>query len=154
MSYLAIRWEDLAKSKVLSEMKKRDEDNLLTVLTETLVRLNSIDDFASISDWLVELGEKNEYSLKLYNILGLSIIRSGKSNADVIYKKAMQTFKLIEGEKRVLNQDEICFLTNFVKYGPKEDRDKALELLNSVSNNISSVREEAYRLFDEACKSF
>lgn len=78
LSYLAIWWEDLAKSKVLSEMKKRDEDNLLTVLTETLVRLNSIDDFANISDRLVELGEKNEYSLKLYNILGLSIIRSGK----------------------------------------------------------------------------
>ena len=84
-------------------MKKRDEDNLLTVLTETLVRLNSIDDFANISDRLVELGEKNEYSLKLYNILGLSIIRSGKLNADVIYKKAMQTFRLLEGEKRVLN---------------------------------------------------
>jgi len=35
--YLAINREDLAKSKSLSEMKKLDDDNILTVITETLV---------------------------------------------------------------------------------------------------------------------
>ena len=48
MSYLAIHWEDLAKSKVLTEMKKLDEENLLTVITETLVKTGSIDDYTGI----------------------------------------------------------------------------------------------------------
>ena len=80
-------------------MKQLDDENILTVLTETLVKLSSIDDFEGMQDRIVELGEKNEYSLKLYNILGLAIIRSGKSNADVIYKKGIHTFKLLEGSK-------------------------------------------------------
>lgn len=119
MAYLMISREDLAKSKSLHEMKSLDDENILTVLTETLVKMSSIDDFESVSDRIVELGEKNDYSIKLYNILGLAIVRSGKSNADVIFKKAIQTLKLLE--KQSFNADEICFLTNFMKYGPKED---------------------------------
>jgi len=66
----------------------------------------------------------------------------------------MQTFKLLEGGQKGLNSDEICFLTNFVKYGPKEEKEKALHLLNTNSQILTSLRQTAYNLFDEAAKSF
>jgi len=50
------------------------------------------------------LGEKNEYSSKLYNILGLAILRSGKLNADKIFKKGFSELK------ETLSNDDMCFL--------------------------------------------
>jgi hypothetical protein len=43
-AYVLINWEDLAKSKSLAALKLQDDENAMTVLTETFTRLNSVDD--------------------------------------------------------------------------------------------------------------
>jgi hypothetical protein len=46
---------------------------------------------------LVELGEKIEYSAKLYNMLALVLVWTGKhSNADKIFKKSLTELKILE----------------------------------------------------------
>lgn len=41
LGYASINREDLARSKALSEMKQSDDENCLTVLTETFVSIVS-----------------------------------------------------------------------------------------------------------------
>lgn len=41
---MLIHREDLAKSKSLVAMKLQDDENVITVITETFARINNVDD--------------------------------------------------------------------------------------------------------------
>jgi hypothetical protein len=80
---------------------------------------------------LIELGEKYEYTAKVYNLLALALVRSGKqANADKIFK-AVGELKIIEAlETRPLTIDELSFLQNYVRYGPRDkDHETARQFL-------------------------
>ena len=57
---------------------------------------------SDLQEKIIEIGEMSTYSAKLYNILALSLIRSGKQgNADKIFKKALEELKLIEDKQMI-----------------------------------------------------
>lgn len=93
LGYVLISREDLARTKSLVSMKLQDDENALTVLTETFVRMNSVDDLDKLQEAIIEIGEKYEYTSKVYNILSLALVRAGKlNNADKIFRKALAEF--------------------------------------------------------------
>lgn len=70
---------------------------------------------------LNQVGQKNHYSLKIYNALGISMMSLGHySKAEAIYTKGLEELKLETKEGQTThikpgNKDLITLLVNFLK---------------------------------------
>lgn len=84
--------------------------------------MNSVDAMDMIQEQIIEIGEKYEYTSKVYNILAIALVRAGKlNNADKIFRKALSELKILEKlESNSSSEDDLSLLQNFVRYGTRD----------------------------------
>lgn len=114
---------------------------------------------------MIEVADKNEYTLKVYTFLALSLMRENKfQNAYKIFNKAIEGLNLFEDHTQYEkyskkgNTETASFWVNYLKwakilYLPKDDTaEKVEKLLKIVSPKDEYFTEEqkANELFDQA----
>lgn len=162
--YVEIYRYDLAK-QVLEKLKEIEDDNCLTNLWEIILAFASKESIEKWREKVVELGEKNEYTLKIYVLLGLTMMRDGKfDNAGKVFDKAFETLNIFEDhtqyQKYVVsgNEDMASLWVNYLKwnailYNPEgETTEKVKKILKIVSpkNSYWKEQELTSQMFDEA----
>lgn len=133
-------------------MRAVDEDHTLTVLAEVGLRLTG-GDFEGLQDRVVELGEKNDYSVKIYNLLALSLVRQGKS-AQKVLSKGLGQSNILGGAKP--DDQLVQFATNYLRFGQRgKDYDAVQTWLstNKPDNSYNDAVKQAEQMFDEACQA-
>ena len=88
LGYLAIQRFDLAEQNT-NQMKAIDEDNCLTTLAIVWLKIYKAPSQGTLEGLITslnELGEKNGYSTKTYNLLGMCLLAKGE------HEKAVKIF--------------------------------------------------------------
>ena len=162
--FLQIFRYDLAK-ETLNKMKQVGEDNCLTSLWEVILGFVAKDVIDKPKDKLVELADMNEYTLKIYTLLALTMMRQSKfDNAMKIFNKAIDSINIFvdkeQYQKHVVkgNEDMAAFWVNYIKWNnilynsSAENNEKLQKVLKIVSPNHPFWEEqnEAFSMFDEA----
>lgn len=133
--YLSINREDLAR-KTIEEMRVADDENCLTILAEAAVRIMSEGEMEGVKERIMETGDKNEYTTKLYNLLSLALVRDGKiSSGEKVLKKALAESKLLTREDKTMTKDEESFVSNYLRYCPRDEDHQTLSGLLNKSNS-------------------
>mmetsp|Transcript_26553 Transcript_26553/g.19903 ORF Transcript_26553/g.19903 Transcript_26553/m.19903 type:complete len:268 (+) Transcript_26553:184-987(+) len=177
VALLKINRLDLAE-QALQVMKSVDEDSCLTTLAHCWIKLHSNDmalEADNVINSLNELGDKNGYSTKTYNLLGLILIIKGQLDKALrIFENALNDLKLDseEGQSQLYNgnNDLAALLVNYIKcavinqgcgfgdefFGEDELMKKLLGYLKLVSKDLAGEffedRKRAEAKFDEALK--
>lgn len=103
--FLQIYRYDLAK-EALTQMQAIDDDNCLTGICEALIGFIAKDKIEKSQEKIVELGEKNEYTIKIYTLLALTMMRDNKfENAVKVFDKALEVIDT-QYEKYVVKGNE------------------------------------------------
>lgn len=121
IGYLEINRLDLAE-QVTNQMKAVDEDNCLTTLTLCWVRLHKAPSHGTIEGLITtlnELGEKNGYTTKTYNLLGITLMVKGEPEKAVkILENGLNELKLEStGANNIYpgNKDLASLVVNLIK---------------------------------------
>ena len=164
LGYLQIYRYDLAK-ETLNQMQSLDDDNCLSGICEAILGFVAKDEIDKSREKIVELGEKNEYTIKIYTLLGLTMMRENKfENALKVFDKALEALNILgdhtQYQKYVVkgNEDLAAFWVNYIKWNSilynteNENKEKLEKVLKIVSPNHPywEEQEAAFKMFDEA----
>jgi len=143
-------------------MKQVDEDNCLTTLAEQWTGLQ--DGRTAVDERIAalnELGEKHSYTVKVYNLLGVSLMLKGDfERALLIFETALGD---IEKELYSGNRDLASLLANCIKckaimagsFTDIQGDEKVQQLFShlkkvSPKDTFVKERQQAEEMFDEA----
>lgn len=162
--YLQIFRYDLAK-ETTNLMKEIAEDNCLTSLWEIILGFVAKDSIDKPKEKLVEVADMNEYTLKIYSLLGLTMMRENKfEGAMKVFDKALESLAIFTDKEQYKkyvvkgNEDLAAFWVNYVKWNnilcneEAENNAKLMSILKIVSpkNPYWEEQNEAFKMFDEA----
>ena len=97
-------------------MSEIDPDTVLTVYANVACQISKEGLVDGCPETVVELGDKNEYSLKLYTLLAITLQRQGKRPTMLkILDKALTESKILDSENSSCSEDDlIIFSSNYL----------------------------------------
>ena len=152
LAYLHINRTDLSQ-KTVEEMTTIDSEGGLTIMASTILSLSSSLDPSGPLQKLQELGDSIQYTPKLCNLMGLTLLKQGeKAKAIKVFKKGIEESRVDTAQQ--LSEDQISILTNYLKsvHG-QEDEMKApiMQILSKAKRNpYAQDIERAKKMFAEA----